>query len=384
MTSSLRTTQVNLKADFIDFGIGQPGFSILSLDVMRQAAEHRLGIDDTSYLIYGAEAGDGQFRQALANFLSTKYGAPAAAHQFCTTAGASQALDLICTLYTEPGDIVFAEEPSYFLALRIFEDHKLRVMGVPTDENGMDMEALAEMLNHHKPKFVYTIPTFQNPAGFTLPTERRLQLITLSQIHNFKIVADEVYHCLAYGDPPPPAFGAYTGGNSPVDSILSVGSFSKIMAPGLRLGWIQAAPKVIDRIALCGLIDSGGGLNHFVSGLVRSALELGLQEQYLDFLKQTFRARIDAMDAALQAHVSEWVAYTRPQGGYFFWLTLPEEADTAELQAKARRRNVSFQPGVRFSSNDALDNCLRLSFAFYEEADLVEGVRRLGEVLREM
>lgn len=187
MTSSLRTTQVNLKADFIDFGIGQPGFSILSLDVMRQAAEHRLGIDDTSYLIYGAEAGDGQFRQALANFLSTKYGAPAAAHQICVTAGASQALDLICTLYTEPGDIVFAEEPSYFLALRIFEDHKLRVMGVPTDENGMDMEALAEMLNHHKPKFVYTIPTFQNPAGFTLPTERRLQLITLSQIHNFKI-----------------------------------------------------------------------------------------------------------------------------------------------------------------------------------------------------
>ena len=381
MTSSLRTTQVNLKPDFIDFGIGQPGFSILSLDVMRQAAEHRLAIDDTSYLIYGAEAGDGQFRQALADFLSTKYGAPAAAHQFCVTAGASQALDLLCTLYTEPGDIIFAEEPSYFLALRIFKDHKLRVMGVPTDEQGMDMDALAEMLNQHKPKFVYTIPTFQNPAGYTQPTERRLQLITLSQIHNFKIVADEVYHCLAYGDPPPTAFGAYTGGDQPVDSILSVGSFSKIMAPGLRLGWIQAAPKVIDRIALCGLIDSGGGLNHFVSGLVRSALELGLQEQYLAFLKQTFRARIDAMDAALHEHVPEWAEYTRPEGGYFFWLTLPAEMDTAELQAKARRRHVSFQPGVRFSSYNALDNCLRLSFAFYEEADLVEGVRRLGKVL---
>ncbi|MEZ4663652.1 MAG: aminotransferase class I/II-fold pyridoxal phosphate-dependent enzyme [Caldilineaceae bacterium] len=129
----------------------------------------------------------------------------------CVTAGASQALDLICTLYTEPGDIIFAEEPSYFLALRIFEDHKLRVMGVPTDEDGMDMEALADMLNYHKPKFIYTIPTFQNPAGFTLPTERRLQLITLSQIHNFKIVADEVYHCLAYGDPPPPLFWCVYG-----------------------------------------------------------------------------------------------------------------------------------------------------------------------------
>lgn len=381
MTSSLRTTQVNLKPDLIDFGIGQPGFSILSLDVIRQAADHRLSINDTSYLIYGAEAGDGLFRQALAHFLSQQYGAPTTAHQLCTTAGASQALDLICTLYAEPGDVIFAEEPSYFLALRIFKDHKLRVVGVPTDENGMDMDALQALLRKETPKFVYTIPTFQNPAGMTLPKERREQLIALSQSHGFTIVADEVYHCLSYGEVPPQAFGAYTGGNEPCDTILSVGSFSKIMAPGLRLGWIQAAPKVIEQIALCGLIDSGGGLNHFTSGLVRSALELGLQEQYLDFLKQTFRARIRAVDGALQEYLPKWVDYTLPEGGYFFWLRLPDGVDSAKLQAKARRHNVSFQPGVRFSSNNGLHNCLRLSFAFYEEAELVEGVRRLGEVM---
>ena len=198
------------------------------------------------------------------------------------TAGASQALDLICTLYTQPGDVVFVEEPSYFLALRIFADHRLRVVGVPTDAEGLRIDALEELLRQQRPAFLYTIPTHQNPAGFTLPLARRRRLVELAQQHGFLVVADEVYHLLSYGAPPPPPLASWAA----TGAVLALGSFSKILAPGLRLGWLQAAPEHIHRLVTSGLLDSGGGLNPFTSGLVRVALERGWQEEHLGRLRR--------------------------------------------------------------------------------------------------
>ncbi len=373
-----RTTQVDRSFQSINFGIGQPGFDLLPLDLMRQATEARFAEGDTTLLNYGYEQGDGLFRQALADFLSVEYATPVTAEELMVTAGASQALALICTLFTKPGDTVFVEEPSYFLALRILrEDFRLNAVPIPTDENGLRLDALEEALTRERPVFVYTIPAFQNPTGHTLSTERRERLVALSQAHDFLVVADEVYQLLHYGAPPPPPLAAHTESGR----VLSIGSFSKILAPGLRLGWIQAAPGVVQRFVTCGLVDSGGGLNHFTSNLVRVVLERGWQAEYLTGLREIYRRRIEAMDAALHRHLGDLAQWQKPDGGYFFWLKMERGIDTAALLPAAQTANVGFLPGTRCSSVDGLNNYLRLSFAHFGEAEIVEGVERLGRVL---
>lgn len=166
---TLRSSQVNRASSLIDFGIGQPGFDLLPLELMRRCAVARFAEGDTEFLGYGYEQGDGRFREALADFLSKEYATPVVPEQLMVTAGASQALSLICTLFTKPGDTVFVEEPSYFLALRILrEDFRLNAVPIPSDENGLRMDALEEALSRQRPVFVYTIPAFQNPTGHTL------------------------------------------------------------------------------------------------------------------------------------------------------------------------------------------------------------------------
>ena len=375
----------------IDLGIGQPGFDLLPLEIMRQASAHRLGQGEPDMLNYGNEQGDGLFRLELAAFLGRHYGHPVSADNLFVTSGASQALDLICTLFTRPGDTIFVEEPSYFLALRIFADHHLNVVSIPIDEQGIEVDALAETLKSQRPRFVYTIPTFQNPTGVTLSQARRDQLVALSLEYDFLIVADEVYHLLNYREEAdvaalPTPFAAYVTGekidqDATGDNMLSVGSFSKILAPGLRLGWIQGSTELVRRFVTCGMVDSGGGLNPLTSSIVRSLLELGLQETYLATLKATYGRRAALLDDALRTQLGDQIAYVRPAGGFFFWVRLANGMDAETLLSIARHQNVAFQPGVRFSSRQAQRDCLRLSFAFYGEDDLAEGVARLAQAL---
>jgi DNA-binding transcriptional MocR family regulator len=375
--SMILTTQGNVSDKFINLGYGLPGFSLLPLEIMREAAAHRLGQGDVSLLQYGTNQGDGYFRLALADFLTAQYGQPVAAEELFVTAGNSQALDLLCTLFTQPNDVIFVEEPSYFLALRIFSDHRLKVVSIPTDENGLMIEALEEKLAEQQPAFVYTIPTFHNPTGITLPASRRERLAELSQQHNVLIVADEVYHLLNYTTTPPPPMASY----AEQGNILSLGSFSKIIAPGLRLGWIQAPYTKLKPLISRAVVDSGGSLNHFTSGLVRSVLELGLQDQHLAQLKRTYQQRLEALDSALREHLPNTITYRKPEGGFFFWLRLPEEMDAKTLLAEAKKHDVGFKIGTNFSSQQGLHNYIRLSFSFYEIDKLLEGVKRLKKVL---
>lgn len=373
-----RTTQVDRSSDRIDFGIGQPGFDLLPQAMLARAAAERFAEGDTELLNYGYEQGDGRFRWALADFLTVNYGAPVSAEGLMITAGASQALDLICTQFTQPGETVFVEEPSYFLALRILrEDHRLTLVSLPVDEDGLIVAAVEDALRRRRPRFLYTIPSFQNPTGYTLSAERRERLVALSREHDFMIVADEVYHLLGYEGAPPPPLASF------VDraNVLSVGSFSKILAPGLRLGWIGASPQTVDRFVRSGLVDSGGGLNHFTSNIVRVVLERGWQADYLRDLRQIYGGRIRVMHDALSAHFGDQVRYRVPQGGYFFWLELLTGADTSDLLAEAHRHGVGFVPGMRFSSQDALRRHFRLSFAHFNEETIRAGIDRLAKVM---
>jgi len=376
--TTLSSAQKEIPPDMIDLGIGQPSPGLLPVEVIASAAAHCTEHPGCMLLPYGSEQGDGHFRVALSEFLEGIYRMPLDPAHLLVTNGASQGLDLICTLFSKAGDSIFVEEPTYFLARKIFADHHLRPVALPMDADGLIIEALKEQLKLTRPAFLYTIPTYHNPTSVCLSAARREQLAEVSQRYDFTVVADEVYHPLSYTLAPPPPLAHFCTSAH----VISLGSFSKILAPGLRLGWLQAAPAVIERVVQCGLLDSGGGLNPFTSGVVRSAMELGLVDANLRLLKNTYARRMQAMCSALRSRLPGSVQFTDPGGGFFIWLTLPDDTDTRELLSKAKKRNVEFMPGPRFSSRQELKNCLRLSFAYYDTPELMEGVERLSAVIR--
>jgi DNA-binding transcriptional MocR family regulator len=371
------TSNFDIPPDRIDLGIGQPGTSLLPLAALGQAAEHCLTRDNSYILAYGAEQGNWYFHNALAGFLGEQYKLSVDPDHLFTTTGISQGLDFICRLFTRPGDTIFIENPTYSLALGIFADYRLNVVGLPMDEDGLIIEAIEEELAHQTPVFLYTIPTFHNPTGCTLSETRREKLVQLSQEYNFLIVADEVYQLLAYTGTPPAPMAKYMQ----AATVLSLGSFSKILAPGLRLGWIQTHPDLMKRLTTNGVINSGGGLNPFTSAIVQSAIELGLQEQQLSHLKKAYLQRKNALNSALRENLSDSVSFVESDGGFFTWLQLPQSVDTEKLLPEAHKHDVSFAPGSFFSPRRDLKNYLRLSFAYYQEPDLVEGAKRLAAVI---
>jgi len=366
----------------LDLGLGDPAPELLPLEALGVSAGRFFAAGEAEALQYGAERGHPGLRRALAAFLAPRYGAAIDPEAMFICHGASGALALLCTLYTRPGDTVLVEEPTYFLALRIFADHGLRVKPLTMDAHGLDVEAVAAALADPPAKgrvaMLYTVPTYQNPSGRTLPVERRARLAQLSHEHGFLLAADEVYHLLRYdgtesGGPPPGAFSGYTQ----YTTVASIGSFSKILAPGLRAGWVIAHPETIARLAGCGLLDSGGGLAPLTGALLCDCVERGALGENVARLQRAYAARRDALHAALQQYAPQF-QYSLPQGGFFFWLRLPG-ADTAALRPQARAAGVDFRPGERFSPRRALNEYLRAGFSFYDEERLAEAARRLGE-----
>ncbi len=362
--------------NIIDIGKGQPSLSLLPLAAWRTASDHCLAQGDAALLQYGADEGDAGFRHSLAQFLSRRYAIPVTAAELVVSAGASQALDLVCTRFARRGDTIFVEEPTYFLALEIFRDHGLQVVGIPIDEEGIRLDALQEALLHHRPAFLYTVPSFQNPSGTTMSVARREQLMAVSQAHELLIVADEVYQLLDFGTAPPPPLAAHCH----AARVLSLGSFSKICAPGLRLGWIQGAPEALRTMTQSGVVQSGGGLSPFVSGVMRSLIDLGLADAVLDGLRPVYAERSAVLCRALRELLPA-VTFVEPTGGYFVWAQLPAVASAAAFLPVARAGGVSFHPGTRFSSGGGFAQHIRLSFAHYEAPELEEGVRRLARAL---
>ena len=364
-------------AGTINFGIGQPSADLLPVDLIRKASQAFFDEAEPFELNYGVTQGDDRFLESLAKFLSKGYGSETSADHLFVTGGNSQALDMVSLVFARPGDTVFVEEPSYFLAFQIFRDHDLNIVGIPVDEDGLCVDSLERELANHNPAFLYTIPSYHNPGGQSTTEERRRRVVELAEQHDFLIVADEVYQLLNYFDTPPPAYGTMTDS----DRVVSLGSFSKILAPGMRLGWIQTSPKLRKKLTGTGFINSGGSINHISSLIARKAIDNGSLEAHIATLRTVYRARVEAMDDALQQHFEGVATWQRPGGGYFFWIHFDESIDTKAYRQKAREAETGFQPGSLFSSKGELRNYLRLSFAHYNEQEIREGVARLAEVL---
>lgn len=375
MTTPLAVVQINTPEDFIDLGRGDPQLSLLPTALLQRAAAGRLAQADNAFLQYGASQGDGYFRKELAEFLTKAYCCPVQMQDLFVSAGASSALALLCTLFTRPGDAILVEEPTYFLALRVFADHGLRVVSVPTDADGIQLEALEAELQRSSPRLLYVIPAFQNPTGQTLSELRRAGLVELTRQYGCLLVADEVYQLLPHGAQPPTPLSAFCTH----EHVVSLGSFSKLLAPGLRLGWVIGHHTVIKRLIACGLLQSGGGMNPFTSAVVRSLLEAGDLEPHIAKLRQVYSARAAVMAAALKRYLPA-ARFRAPSGGYFFWIHLPGK-DTNQLRSTAQASRVDYRPGAMFSSSAGMNDYLRLSVSGYDESDIEEGVRRLAIAL---
>jgi 2-aminoadipate transaminase len=368
------------EAGVVNFGVGQPSADLLPVELVHRASERYFESAVPQDLNYGGKQGDPRFRAALSSLLGREYGKAAPPESLFLTAGNSQALDFLCSRFAKPGDTVFVEEPSYFLAFQILRDHGLKVVGVPMDEEGLDVEQLERMLPRHRPRLLYTIPSYHNPTGRTLGRERRERLVELSHSHGFAIAADEVYQMLWYREPPPPALGTWAAEGN----VLSLGSFSKILAPGMRLGWIQTSDEYMRTLLASGVVNSGGSFNHYTSHLVRHAIEAGLLEDFILRLRERYRSRVETMHRVLHEHLAEFATWQRPEGGYFFWLELAKGVDATRLRERAAEFHTGFQPGAVFAPDgQGLDHFLRLSFAHYGEADIEEGIARLAALLRD-
>lgn len=364
-------------AGTINLGIGQPSPDLMPVGLFRDLADGFLAGAEPLDFNYGEKQGDIRFRESLADFLSIAYGRDASPENVFLTAGNSQALEFACERFSSPGDTIFVEEPTYFLAFQVFRDHGLNIVSLDMDEHGLSIGSLERALGQHRPKLLYTIPSFSNPGGQTLNGERRKRLVELSREHGFVILADEVYQLLPYFGDVPPALGTMAEDGN----VLSLGTFSKILAPGLRLGWIQTSGALMETLLDSGWVNSGGSINHVTSHLVRQAIDSGRQEQHIEFVKDAYRRRLLAMDAALHEYLQGRARWHRPDGGYFFWLELEDGRDTAEIRKRAGEFQVGFQPGEVFSAGGRFRHFLRLSFAHYRSDEIVEGVKRLAGLL---
>jgi 2-aminoadipate transaminase len=299
------------------------------------------------------------------------------------TTGGQQAIDLVSKVLLDPGDVVICEAPSYPGAIPVFCSYEADVIQVECDDDGMRIEELEAVLERldgegRRPKFIYSVPSFQNPAGVTMSMQRRQRLVELARIREMLVVEDNPYGLLRFGGEPLPPLYQLDGG----DYVVYIGTLSKILSPGIRLGWAVAPPPVMEKIVL-GKQAADLCTSTLTQYFVREYFAEGRWREYIESLVEIYRGRRDTMLAALREHFPPEATWTHPEGGLFIWATLPEFIDTGDLLARALREDVAFVPGQAAYVDERGRNSMRLNFSGSDEGEIEEGVRRIGKVIRE-
>jgi 2-aminoadipate transaminase len=299
------------------------------------------------------------------------------------TTGGQQAIDLVCKTLIDPGDVIVCEAPTYPGAVPVFCSYQADVVQIETDEDGMRIDLLERLLEEladegRRPKFVYSVPSFQNPAGVTMSLERRARLVELAAQHEMLVVEDNPYGLLRYeGEPLPPLYQLDGG-----DFVIYLGTFSKILSPGIRLGWAVAPPPVMEKIVL-GKQAADLCTSTLTQYFLREYFAEGRWREYVDDLVGIYRRRRDVMLEALREHFPAEASWTEPEGGLFIWATLPDYIDTSDLLAKALRADVAFVPGQGAYVDGRGGSSMRLNFSGVNEDEIREGIRRIGVVIEE-
>ena len=333
-------------------------------------------------LQYGPTEGLKDTKRCIAEVMAAE-GMRADLDDMIVTTGGQQVIDLVTKTLIDPGDVIIAEAPTYPGAVPVFHAYQADVVQIDMDADGMRVDLLEEALDRlehegRRPKFIYTVPSFQNPAGVTLSLPRRKRLVEVASERELLVLEDNPYGLLRYeGEPLPPLF-ALDGGVY----VMYLGTFSKIFSPGLRLGWVVAPPPVLEKINL-GKQEVDLCTSTLSQLMVQAYFELENWRDYVDSLTEIYRARRDTMLDALAEDFPPQAEWTRPAGGLFIWVTLPDFIDTQDLLARALRENVAFVPGAGAYLDGRGHSSLRLNFSASNEHDIREGIRRIGEVIKE-
>lgn len=361
--------------DIVTFAMGSPAAEAIPTAAFAEIARDVLDGRSAGPFAYAATEGDSALREALLAFLA---GTPEAVdpERLLITSGGMQGLDLVCKLFVDPGDLVVLESPTYTNGSATVLSYEGQILEVPVDENGMVVEQLPELVRRvgRTPRMIYVIPNFQNPSGTTLSLERRLLLLELAEQWDAVILDDDPYGLLRFQGDDIPGFVELSGG---APRVVAVRTFSKTLAPGLRVGWVVADPTIVSR-----MIDAKQGMdtctNLPAQRLVAAFLDRGLMDAHLAGLRTEYRQRKTVMQSALATHLGDVATWTDPEGGFFLWLTLPEDVDTTALFPLALEQGVAFIPGSAFSVAGHFHNALRLCFASTGPERTLEGVRRLA------
>ena len=375
------------KPGIISFAGGFPDSAMFDVEGIQKASEHVLAHEPGPALQYGATEGYPALREQLSQFMASKGVAGLSPDGLIVTTGSQQALDLIGKTMLDPQDTVIVEAPTFLATIQCFRLYGPRVIGAPIDDQGVDVDALEALVVQHKPKLIYLVPTFGNPSGAMLSLERRLRILELAVRHQVLVVEDDPYGDLYFGDPPPPSLLALSErvpGSR--EWLAHCGSLSKVLSPGLRVGWLIAPPELLSRATMCKQF-SDAHTSTFAQATAAQYLKSGRMPATLDKVRQVYAQRAKAMGEALSRELGAAVRFTQPQGGLFFWAYLTgaggAPSDGQVLAKLAIDKGVAFVPGAPFYADRPDNSSLRLSFATADEAKIRDGMGRLGQAVRE-
>jgi 2-aminoadipate transaminase len=373
---------ITARPEVISLAGGLPDTSTFPPDTFAAAAQRIASESCAKALQYGPTEGLPETKDCIAAVMAAE-GMDVDQGDTLVTTGGQQVIDLVTKTLIDPGDVVIAEGPTYPGAVPVFCAYQADVVQIDMDSDGMRVDLLEETLERldrdgRRPKFIYTVPSFQNPAGVTLSPSRRRRLVEVAHERELLVLEDNPYGLLRYEGAAPAPLHALDGGVY----VMYLGTFSKILSPGIRLGWVVAPPPVLEKINLG---KQGADLcTSTLSQLMAQAwFQDGRWESYVDSLTELYRARRDTMLDALADHFPPQAEWTHPSGGLFIWVTLPDFIDTTDLLARALRDNVAFVPGEAAFLDGRGRSAMRLNFSGSDEESIREGVRRIGEVVAE-
>ncbi|MES2980392.1 MAG: PLP-dependent aminotransferase family protein [Pseudomonadota bacterium] len=372
------------KPGIISFAGGFPDSAMFDVDGIREAVNQALTDEPGGALQYGATEGYEPLREQLAAFMASK-GIATTPQGLIVTTGSQQALDLLGKTMIDPGDKVIVEGPTFLATIQCFRLYGAELISAPVDAHGVDTDELEKLIAEHKPKFVYLIPTFGNPSGALLDLERRKKVLALAVKYQTLIVEDDPYGDLYFNAAPPPsimALSADVPGSR--EWIAYCGSMSKVLSPGLRVGWMLAQPELLAKATMCKQF-SDAHTSTFAQATAARYLASGRMPATLALVRKTYAERALAMGSAIRRELGDAVEFTQPEGGLFFWARLTgaggKVREAGEFARRAIEQGVAFVPGAPFYARDADLATFRLSFATANVAKIEEGIGRLAKAI---
>ena len=373
------------KPGIISFAGGFPDSSLFDVQGIREATNAALSEDPSAALQYGATEGYSLLRHEIAQFMHQKGAEDVIPEHLIVTTGSQQALDLLGKVMISPGDKVIVESPTFLSAIQCFRLYGAELISAPVDANGVKTDELEQLIAQHKPKFVYLIPTFGNPSGALLSAERRIQVLAMAVKHKTLIVEDDPYGDLYFGESPPPSLLALTAkvpGSR--ELLVHCGSLSKILSPGLRVGWMIGPEQLLAKATMCKQF-SDAHTSTFAQATAAQYLKSGRMPGTLTKVRAVYAQRAQTMGEALRITLGSAIEFTQPQGGLFIWAKLTgafdKPADGNALAKRAIEKGVAFVPGTPFFCSHPDPATFRLSFATVAEDKILEGVNRLAQAL---